>query len=269
MMKRFIAWVLVIISLISFSISAFAHDKDAHDKVVKDVLFGENRAAFMGEQQEKLNYLLNAVAICLDQYNGKYNDELQELNDGGVSGIPESINEIDFKGNEYHRMFTHRGWNHIYPLDRGKWETRKTILLQTVKDVFDFHSRIKLVGFLRIEKEYSDQCDAFAAFLYYLHILGEYVPSKEHEESGEGNSATMRVMIPLARQHPGECNEDVFWELERILPIVFKASVKEKDYSGLEVAISDLEQEARKLGDINDENLQQYRGIVKRLLEHL
>ena len=105
MMKRFIAWVLVIVLLMSFAVPAFANDKDDHDKVIKDVIFGENRAAFDGEQQEKLNCLLNAVAICLDQYNRKYKDELQELNDSGVRGIPESIDEINFRGNEYHRMF--------------------------------------------------------------------------------------------------------------------------------------------------------------------
>ena len=114
MMKRFIAWVLVIVLLVSFAVPAFANDKDDHDKVIKDVLFGENRAAFDGEQQEKLNCLLNAVAICLDQYNGNYKNELQKLIDSGIQGIPESISAIDFLFNQHHRQFTHKGWNYKY-----------------------------------------------------------------------------------------------------------------------------------------------------------
>ena len=267
-MKRLVVWAQVIISLVSFTVPAFANPKDKHDEVIKDVLFGEQGGTFVGEKQKDLNNLLNAVAICLDQCNERDNNKLQELNDSGIHGLPESIDEIKFPGNQHHRQFTHKGWNYIYLLDKGKWETRKTILLQTVKEVFDFRPRIKLVGFLKFEKEYSDQCNAFAAFLYYLHILGEYVSSKENEDKKE-SSATIRDMIPLTRQHPGEDNEDVFWELERVLPIVCKTAVKDGDYSGLEVDIKILEQEARELGGVNDENLQQYRVIVTRLLGHL
>lgn len=267
MMKRFIAWVLVIVLLVSFAVPAFAHDKAKHDEIIEYVLFG-NKHYKKGldensEEYKCLDNLEKAVAICLDQYDERYINELQDLNDCGIHGLPESIDEIKFKGNQHHRRKTHKGWNAVYPED-AHWEERKTILLQTVNDVFSFKLMAGKWTLFGIPKDfgYKEQCDAFAALLYYLHVLGDF-------DASESRSVIENDVISLTRTNPSDDNPDLFWELERILPIVCKASVKAGDYSGLEVDIKMLEQEARELGGVNDENLQQYRDIVKRLLDHL
>ena len=279
MMKRLIAMALVIILLVSFATPAFAHGKAEHDAVIERVLFGNSaykKSLKDLDKKQKLNDLENAVAVCLDLFNAEKEGSkpFEELRSRGIHGVPKKVTTIDYTANaRTHRWYTHRGWNFIYADDKGNWEVRKNILLQTVNDVFDFKQMAGKWTLFGISKDfgYDEQCDAFAAFLYYLHILGEYVPGKEPKDNGNkiDKSATIEGTIPLTRLHPGEGNEDVFWELERILPIVCNASVKAGDYGGLEVDIKMLEQEARELGGVNDENLQQYRDIVKRLLDHL
>ncbi len=279
MMKRLICWVLALTSMLALAVPAFAHGKTEHDAVIECVLFG-NSAYKKGlkdqDKKQKLNDLENAVAVCLDLFNAEKerSKPFDELRSRGIHGIPKKVASIDYPANaRTHRWYTHRGWNFVYTDDKGNWEVRKDILRQTVNDVFGFKLMAGKWTLFGISKDFGfdEQCDAFAAFLYYLHILGEYVPGKEPKDNGNkiDKSATIEGTIPLTRLHPGEGNEDVFWELERILPIVCNASVKAGDYSGLEVDIKMLEQEARELGGINDENLQQYRDIVTRLLGHL
>lgn len=268
MMKRFIAWVLVIILLVSFAVPAFAHDRKDHDKDINDVLFNNGSFPGYSKKGKNLKDLENAVALCIDQFNGSDYRLLADLRDHGIKGIPKDIKTIDLiKVNAYtHRGFTHMGWNYHYDDDEEwekKWQMRRKILLQTVEEVFGFRSKTKMVGFFKFEKVYDDQCDAFAAFLYYLHILSDY----KYYDGDKKDTLTNQVM-PLVASTDSE-EGDIFSELERVLPIVFAASVKDKDYFGLETTIKMLETDARSLEYVDDENFQQHHDVVVKLFEHL
>ncbi len=273
MKKRLTCWILVILLMLPLSVPASAHDKKEHDQTIESVLFGnKNYKKGLDESSQeykKIDNLEKAVALCLDQYNGNYKDELKELKDCKIHGLPKKIDDIDFSSNQHHRRMTHMGWNAVYP-EKAHWEKRQAILLQTVNDVFSFKPKAGkwTFGVVTVDFGYKEQCKAFAEFLYYLHILGEYVPGKEAEDTKD-KRLTMYDMIPPTRQHPGEGNEDIFWELKRILPIISEASVKTSAYKGLETDIKKLEQDARKLGDMNKENFQQYSDIINELLDHL
>ena len=268
MMKRLICWVLALISVLALAVPAFAHDRKDHDKDINDVLFNNGSFPGYSKKGKNLKDLENAVALCIDQFNGSDYRLLVDLSDHGIKGIPKDIKTIDLiKVNAYtHRGFTHMGWNYHYDDDEEwekKWQIRRKILLQTVEEVFGFRSKTKMVGFLRFEKVYDDQCDAFAAFLYYLHILSDY----KYYEGDKKDTLTNQVM-PLVADTDSE-EGDIFSELQRILPIVFEESVKDRDYLWLEITIKGLEKDAKGLEDIDDENFQQHHDIVEKLFEHL
>lgn len=268
MMKRLICWVLALISVLALAVPAFAHDRKDHDKDINDVLFNNGSFPGYSKKGKNLKDLENAVALCIDQFNGSDYRLLVDLSDHGIKGIPKDIKTIDLiKVNAYtHRGFTHMGWNYHYDDDEEwekKWQIRRKILLQTVEEVFGFRSKTKMVGFLGFEKVYDDQCDAFAAFLYYLHILSDY----KYYEGDKKDTLTNQVM-PLVADTDSE-EGDIFSELQRILPIVFQASVKDKDYFGLETTIKMLENDVRGLENIDDDNFQQHHDIVEKLFKHL
>ena len=267
MKKRSICWALALLMVMPLAIPASGHDKKGHDKIIESILFGKENykdtLAKDSKEYEALDSLEKAVAICLDQYNGSYAAELNDLNDRGIPGIPDNIEKIDFTGNQHHRRYTHRGWNFQYTTDLAHWDMRKTLLLQTVNHVFKFKKKMVLTDrWPFMTSEYKDQCEAFAMFLYYLHILGDYDDAKEKK-------VIIGNVIPLAREHPGDDNEDIFWELDKVLPIIFQSSSGDVAYKGLEQDIKLLAQEARGLGELSDENFQQYCTITEDLIEKL
>ena len=259
-MKRFICWVLALTSVLALAVSAFAHDRKDHDKDINDVLFENESFPGYSEKGKKLKDLEDAIALCIDQFNGSDYRLLTVLRNHGIHGIPQDISTIDLDHvNSYtHRSFTHLGWNYHYEDNKDwekKWKTRRTILLETVKEVFGFQSNIKMVGLFKFEKVYDDQCDAFAAFLYYLHILSDY----KYYDEGQRDTLTDQVM-PLVSN--GE-DKDIFSELESIFPVLFENSVTERSYIGLEQNIKQLENDAEKLDSIR------YTELANSLLEEL
>lgn len=270
-MKRLVAWVLTLVfSIVALAVPVFAHNKTEHDRIIESILFGEknykNTFVKGSEEYEALTALENAVAICLDQYNGSYVEKLKALNDQGIHGIPDSIKDIDFNGNEYHRKYTHKGWNYQYSdnkdKDKAHWDTRKTLLLQTVNDAFSF--KLLAGKWLIFDFGYEDQCEAFAKFLYYLHVLGDY-----DCDDAKNKRYIIGCVMQMAREHASDDNPDIFWELESIFPILFESSTKAVAYKGLEQDMKLLAQQARKLGDLSNENFQQYHEIANELIEKL
>ncbi len=273
MIRRVISLLLILILFSAIVIPSFAHDKSGHDAVLEKVLFGESSfhtgLAPGSKSYKALDALEDAVAICLDQYQGNYAELLAELHSYKIHGLPESIKAIDFSGNQYHRRYTHFGWNNIYmPTDPAHWEIRKTILCQTVNHVFEFQKRAGTWSILGISKDfgYSAKCDAFAAFLYYLHVLGDYTASDKKRVLGN--------VIPLARLNPEIGNEDIFFEIERVLPLVLERAATENDiaYCGLIQDIKAMHKigiRYEKNGGVTDENFSDYKALAIKLLEKL
>lgn len=271
-MKRRILSIFLLISiLLSANTIAFAHGRDEHNQIMSMVLFGagdyKDGLIKGSSEYNSLEALESAVTLCLDQYNGNYSDELKTLNRMHIHGIPKDIGVIDFSGNQHHRKFTHQGWSHIYSPDKGNWESRKTILLQTVNKVFGFQRRAGQWKFLWSEKDYGydEQCVAFAKFVYYIHVLADI------EESGinEGYSD----MIKLALSHPQKDSPDIYAELLCILPVLFRSqSSNNTAYKGL---ILDIRLQANRARDFVADNpdlhscYSDYQEFAKELLEKL
>ena len=268
MKKRLIAWVLVLLTMLTISVPAFAGNQDEHSAIIERVLFGDGeykktlQAAGQKKKKQKLEDLENAVALCLDQFNNTDQGLLDSLNKHGVHGIPKSIDAFSFPGNSMsHREQTHLGWKHNYEKSDNFdwpqiWKTRKNILLQTVNKVFGFQwlaGEWSIFG-KTIQLGYDDQCDAFAAFLYYLHVLGDY---KEYNPS-QRDSLTGKV-IPLVTDD----KENFFSELERVLPILLEDSVGTKSYQGFIHDIKKMKDDVKKMDNID------YAELADTLLEKL
>jgi len=263
-MKRIIALLLVLCLSVALVIPANAYGAKEHNKLIESILFGnpnyfKNTSEEIGNQLQKLEY---ATTICLDQFQGNYADELSFLNEQEIHGIIKDIDKIDFGGDSHHRKYTHKGWLWDYQKDdTANWELRKTLLLQTVNDVFNFSDKAGEWEVLWFTKDhgYTEQCNSFSAFLYYLHILGEYEKMSKDLSSPTSTrkefSQITEDIIPLAKMMPTDFSPDVFWELEKHLPVIF-ASQKESGsrvYSDMMQSLQILATEARAFAlDNND-----------------
>lgn len=230
MVKRFLALFLVLTLVAGLAVSVRAYDAKGHNKAIEKILFGKADYAqsISSDIHEKLQMLEYATMICLDQYNGHYTDELKFLNDQNIRGIIQQISDIDFSGNSRHRQKTHLGWDYTYSSDDAHWPERKTLLLQTVNKTFGFR---KIAGQQEIlwfthDFGYDKKCESFSAFLYYLHILGEFEELNEKLNSPSYSRTSydeiFSDVLPLARMYPADKYPDVFWELEKHLPVIFQ-----------------------------------------------
>ena len=254
--KRIIALLLALSLLSGLVISSQAYGAKDHNKLIETILFGNTNFS-KGLSEDAQNQLLTleySTTICLDQFQKNYANELEFLNDQKIHGIITDITEIDFGGDSHHRKYTHQGWGHDYSSnDKANWSLRKTLLLQSVNHVFGFSKRAGEWKVLWFSKDYgyTEQCDSFAAFLYYLHILGEY--EKMGKELSDPSSTRKNftqiteAVIPLARLSATDNYPDVFSELEKHLPVIL-ASQKEKGsrvYINMIQSIQGLAAEAR------------------------
>lgn len=175
MKRKLIAIIGVIIFLLQATPLAYAHNRTEHDKQLEKVLFGRDNyhASQPKKEQDAIEALKCAVYLCIDQFNNSGEQELKTLKDYKVPNLPKKVADINFFGNYTHRKYTHLGWVPVMTPTEGNWSTRKEILLSTVNKVFDFGwtSGFSFLGITSLD--YSEQCDAMAALLYYIHILGD------------------------------------------------------------------------------------------------
>ena len=180
--------------MIMNSISVFGYGANEHNKILIEVLFGKNPVT----NTDAIEAINDAVAISIDHFNGDNSSMLIELkNNFKIRGLPDNLSSINFNGNSYtHRQYTHKGWTYDYSndgsLDKGtvkkaNFAKRKDILLKTVNQVFDFNFWSG-----KLWLSYDKQCDSFAAFVYYVHILGDYIHDSESD-----SKYTDYGMIPL------------------------------------------------------------------------
>ena len=178
-MKRWFCLGLLIILLTSVTSLCFAHDKRGHNQDLEEVLFGKgfDSKALSDQAKQTVDAIEAASYLAIDQYNGNGADELKLLKDQNILGLPDDISEIDFTANSQHRSFTHRGWDYFYTNDRAHWNTRKSILLNTINEKFDFGEKSnQIVGF-------NKKCNSFSAVIYYIHIIGDHIEDKSYKYS--------------------------------------------------------------------------------------
>lgn len=261
-MKRIICCVLLITVLLSTMTPAYAHDAAEHNLHLESVLFGPVNAvnAMSPEAQNALKALEYASYLAIDQYNGNGTTELTFLRSTyHVPGLPTNIDAIDFRGNEYHRKFTHYGWDHQYYDDRANWAVRKDILLATTEKVFDFQTISGKI--LWHDFGYAQKCNSFAALVYYVHVLGDHEGRKSYKNI---------AMMQLAQPHPDQ-SPDIYSELKYHLQILFADQISTHKYKAFMEELDTQAEEARRLaasnGGINsDEKFAVYKGQVDALL---
>ena len=176
--KKLIALISATAFLLANYSSTSAFNRHDHDKYMIDVLFKLFKNVENDHSIEKeIQALESASYLCIDQYNGNGESDLVFLEQYGVKDLPSSISKIDYTAGYNHRRATHRGWDGestaVYnTTDRERWVIRKSILLNTTDEIFDFNG--------------SDaKHDSFSALIYYIHILGDRISDQKYYSEAE------------------------------------------------------------------------------------
>lgn len=265
MNKRLISLIIVCMLLCSYAPFAIGHPSaQEHYDELELVLFG---GKYNGNNKEALMMLEYASTLAIDQFNGFHANILSYLSQRKIAGLPPDVkatkedhkNGINYTASaKTHREATHRGWDWNYgSFDRGNWSTRKNILLSATSQVF---------GFKQAQGKYDKQCNSFCAFVYYVHLIGDHQEDTQYKENGP--------IVSLAEKNYGASNIDIFFELERHLPILFEQQKSSRVYGMMMRALQNLARNARDLtgstGGINTpEKLAQYHAIANELIQVL
>lgn len=165
------------------------------------------------------------------EYLNQYQNKLK------IRNLP-NVKEYLTPGGNTHGVYTHLGWDHIYPDDdkyqgrwmirtNTRWLIRKKFLSEFLGNHFNF--------FLNNKKR-----DSFAALLYYVHILGD------HEDN---DVKTAHTRIPIKSldeqindpQWRGWYEYDTRWkpqttiilELNKHIPIIFRGQENTRYYRNI------------------------------------
>lgn len=233
MAKKIIALSIVLVLLAGLCPVAFAHpNQGAHDHDLSDILFGEGYY-LTGEKKAKFQAIADAAALCIDQFSSNEDQESKKplfealderigfsftFDDIELQKLPGGINASA----KTHRRYTHRGWNFSdYPSQMQKlWDQRKLILTATVnKELFGkdpgILKKIKWIeGLVYSEEACNEQCEAFCALVYYIHILGDYEEAKSY-------SSEFQQLIPLVRNPEDTTAPAMIDEIIALIPILF------------------------------------------------
>ena len=229
-LRRIISFILVLLVLSNSTISVSAHpNASEHYEEIEAVLF--NDRSYSKSQSENIKRAVHmleyATTLSIDQFGETNGTLLKGLRLWKVPGIPKELSEINPSKSQTqlsarnHRTYTHQGWNYDYANetngDLAHSDVRRTILLSTVNKVFSFSFFSgKLLFF---DLGYSEQCDAFCALLYYVHIIGDYIEDCNPETGSieRFNGTTNGKKIPFAAYS----KPDVFSELIECIPKIF------------------------------------------------
>ena len=189
-------------------------DKD-HNRWTEEILFGN--PSYRSSKPESIvtaiDCLEDALLLCIDQFNMSYQRKLDSLNMQKIPGIPTDISAIDFSAGTNHRVFTHRGWYHVYAdfeIQRGHADVRKQLLFAVVNHVFSFEKDCSSPE--RAEKV----CDSMCCLLYVTHILGD----RYHSKAYYGANSTLLL---------AEETESIIHDLLVCLPVLFLEQEKTGD----------------------------------------
>lgn len=253
MKKKVIALLLVAVLFVMGGAPAVAHDDQGeHDKDLKYALFGSREKALSGDEKLIFDAISNAAALTIDQFSpndslkwkkGVYNELQSDLQKLKLRELDIAFDDIDLNSKatpdgknvvaNTHRKYTHLGWNYKNYPDEEFWEKRKRVLLHTVNwTLFNDKAAFSWVpGLSDALYSPSEQCEAFSAVVYYIHILGDHI---------EGDvSQKLEYLEPI--QYVDAFTEGIITELKEQLRIVFKSQNKSWSYAGLMDAITTIE----------------------------
>lgn len=274
-MKKIVYRLLICgILICSFTNMVLGFGHEEHDKQMEYVIFGDEEYSKNnpGERADVVTSLHYATYFCVDQFN--YNKQAVEddrklaflRNDRKVPGLPQNVeNELNYTAfGEKHRIYTHRGWDHSYSpteLEKSHWETRKKLLIATVKKEFDPGIVNNVLSFFGnndaevLTDNYDAKCEEFAALLYYIHLLGDYIyDNEELKKSGSKEDQPYMVKDLIIALGGTRNNETIIHDLKECLQSLFgkkksKALIAELDR--IETKIDYVLYEESKVGGLN------------------
>lgn len=262
--RAFLGLSTAFVAQLAFPHVALAHGKDEHFKELERVILGEtnyktrhrNDTAGIG-----IRAIENASYLCIDQFQGNGTSEYEWLHDHGF-WVPEELKKIDYSASgKTHRAYTHCGWDMTYKDDRAHWDDRKKLLLNTVEKVFDFRV---LPSWL---VSYDERCNSFAALVYYVHILGDFL---EDDTMGKFEGETNGAKVAFARSFPTDTKPDIFWELDKHIGILLLDQNTSWTYQAFMIDLKDLARRARKIarqrGDVEDSKFDDVHACAEELM---
>lgn len=266
MTKRIVALLAVVAVLIAVALPAWAHERKIHDADIEFILFGkENYKDTHPKVADTIQALEDAVYLAVDQFNGNGAKELENLRSKGVKNLPRSIDEINFSGNNAHRLYTHRGWNLEYINDKANWTIRKSILKNTVQKMLFSNQKHSLDWLIHGKKNNEKQIDSFCALLYYIHVLGDHIEAEKYTQ--------LDYIIPLVLPND-KGNSGLIPELQKHLSIMLESQQTSFTYYALMGELDNLNAKAAILisstGGINtEEKFEQYHDCAVKLEDAL
>ncbi len=274
-MKRLITFFIVALVTMSLSlVPVFGFSAKVHGDYVHKVLFGlDSYQLIVSEYREEIKILDSALTLCIDQFNNSDSSLLTALKDAKVNRIPDSISEMNLIANaQTHRRYTHQGWEsqESYLKENGlkdfvdKWKDRKTILLSSVNKVFDFGLFAEISAYLF--GMYNEKCDSFAATIYYVHILSDYLEAENYKDS-------IKTMMPIATRTSSGYT-DIINEMIKHFEVLFSSQLEDSNYSNLIEEMKEIHRDILKVSKsdgypFNDESYKEYHEQVNKLIDTL
>lgn len=171
MMKRIVAFYLILLLSISCGNTVQACDEDQINTYVLQILFGDN--ALSKTSDENVEMLLDALYLCSMQSDGQGKDKVEYLKHEKVSNIS-NLSGLDIDSKNLLEC-SHNSWEHIFSEVRKQQKNRKEVLQNTINKIFDFGLFNNWFG------SKKGKCNSFAALLYYSHILSDYLADEPTE----------------------------------------------------------------------------------------
>ncbi len=188
MSKRICSLLLAVMLLLSSGNTVLACDEDQINTYVPQILFGDS--AFSKASNEKVKMLLDALYLNSMQSDGQGKDKIEYLKRKKVRGIG-SLSDLDIKHKELMKC-SHNTWEYEYAGAEKQQNNRKEVLQNTVNKVFDFGFFNNLFGCKK------GKCNSFAALLYYLHILSDYLADEPDETRTVVNDKEVPSYVGIA-----------------------------------------------------------------------
>ena len=259
MKKKIVCCILFVAIIASLLPMASAHENQKqHDNDLKKALFGSEGKQLQGDEKTAFQAIADAAAICIDQFspnstvqwkNGDYQNLQDELGRLGLPALSIDFKDIDLNKDvagigenvvaNTPRQYTHKGWKYKKYPNKEFWERRKQVLLETVNRVL-FNSDTPLAKIPWISDilySPNEQCDAFCAFVYYVHILGDHI---------EGDDPKKVTDIEPLIQYTDLSIPGIIPEMKECLQVIFASQKSGWSFYSLMGELSDLGIDAEK-----------------------
>lgn len=253
-MKKLILFLNICLAVCLFSpLCAYAHENQReHDRDLKYALFGNPDYNLGGERKIAFQAIANGAALAIDQFTPNtenqwkrdvYEDLQTELQQLDLGKLPYSFDSIDLNTNvsrdkknitaNTHRKYTHLGWNYKKYPNMDFWKKRKEMLLEVVNRVFfkqnPLLNRIPVISDILYSP--NEQCNAFCAVIYYIHILGDHK---------EGNTPEKIKYIEPLVKYTNLSTPGIIVELIEYLQVLFPSQRSDRLFISMIQELYDL-----------------------------